>query len=311
MSDANRTQMMGPGANRTQMLNTDPNRTMMAGAPSLDPNKTVMGFAPTINATVTIKPVQCPVCKTFNPVGVMFCVDCGLIFDRALPADAFGAPAVQVPMLVEQSGREHPLRPGATTIGREGDISLMDSRISRRHAQITNTNGTLTLEDLGSSNGTSVNGQKLAVGEKVTLAGGEKISFAGLEVAVQLPGAGGGNTTQAFANNKTAAISAAPQKVTSAGVLTWDGKEFPLKLGVNTFGRKADNDVAIVDPYISGRHGVIELAEEGIYVTDTGSTNGTSLNDIRIAVNMRTLMTEDDEINIGAIKLRVKRAVVA
>ena len=241
----------------------------------------------------------------------MFCVDCGLIFDRALPADAFGAPAVQVPMLVEQSGREHPLRPGATTIGREGDISLMDSRISRRHAQITNTNGTLTLEDLGSSNGTSVNGQKLAVGEKVTLAGGEKISFAGLEVAVQLPGAGGGNTTQAFANNKTAAISAAPQKVTSAGVLTWDGKEFPLKLGVNTFGRKADNDVAIVDPYISGRHGVIELAEEGIYVTDTGSTNGTSLNDIRIAVNMRTLMTEDDEINIGAIKLRVKRAVVA
>lgn len=310
MSDANRTQMMG-GANRTQMLNTDPNRTMMAGAPSVDPNKTMMGVAPTINATVTIKPVQCPVCKTFNPVGVMFCVDCGLIFDRALPADAFGAPAVQVPMLVEQSGREHPLRPGATVIGREGDISLMDSRISRRHAQITNNDGALTLEDLGSSNGTSVNGRSITAGEKVSLSGGEKISFAGLEVAVSLPGAKGGNTTQTFANNKTAAIAAAPQKITSAGVLVWDGKEFPLKLGVNTFGRKADNDVAITDPYISGRHGVIELTEEGIFVTDTGSTNGTSLNDIRIAVNMRTQMTEDDEINIGAIKLRVKRAVVA
>lgn len=308
MSDANRTQMMG-GANRTQMLNTDPNRTMMAGAPTMDPNKTMMGIAPTINATVTIKPVQCPVCKTFNPVGVMFCVDCGLIFDRALPADAFGAPAVQVPVLVEQSGREHPLRPGATVIGREGDISLMDSRISRRHAQITNNDGTLILEDLGSSNGTSVAGRTLAAGEKITLKGGEKISFAGLELAVQLPGAGGGNTTQAFANNKTAAISAAPQKETSPAILTWDGKNFPLKLGVNTFGRKTDNDVAIVDPYISGRHGVIEIAEDGIYVTDTGSTNGTSLNDSRLAANMRTVMNEDDVIRIGAIELRIKRVV--
>jgi pSer/pThr/pTyr-binding forkhead associated (FHA) protein len=300
--------MMG-GANRTQMLNTDPNRTMMAGAPTMDPNKTMMGMAPTINATVTIKPVQCPVCKTFNPVGVMFCVDCGLIFDRALPADAFGAPAVQVPVLVEQSGREHPLRPGPTVIGREGDISLMDSRISRRHAQITNTNGTLTIEDLGSSNGTSVAGRTLSAGEKLTLSGGEKISFAGLELAVQLPGAGGGNTTQAFANNKTAAISAAPQKETSPAILTWDGKNFPLKLGVNTFGRKTDNDVAIVDPYISGRHGVIEIAEDGIYVTDTGSTNGTSLNDSRLAANMRTVMNEDDVIRIGAIELRIKRVV--
>lgn len=312
MSDANRTQMMGSGANRTQMLNTDPNRTMMAGAPSnADPNKTMMGFAPTINATVTIKPVQCPVCKTFNPVGVMFCVDCGLIFDRALPGDAFGAPAVQVPMLVEQSGREHPLRPGATVIGREGDISLMDSRISRRHAQITNTDGILTLEDLGSSNGTSVNGRSLAAGEKASLTGGEKISFAGLEVAVQLPGAAGGNVTQTFSGNKTAAITSAPQKITAPAILTWDGKDFPLKQGVNSFGRKTDNDVAIVDPYISGKHGTIEIAEDGIYVTDTGSTNGTNINDSRLGPNMRTLMTEDDVIRIGAIELRVKRAVVA
>ena len=310
MSDANRTQMMG-GGNRTQMLNTDPNRTMMAGAPSMDPNKTMMGVAPTINATVTIKPVQCPVCKTFNPVGVMFCVDCGLIFDRALPADAFGAPAVQLPMLVEQSGREHPLRPGATVIGREGDIALMDSRISRRHAQITSTDGALTVEDLGSSNGTSVNGRKLSVGEKAPLAGGEKISFAGLEVAVSLPGAASGNATQAFAGNKTAAITSAPSKVTAPAILTWNGQEFPLKLGVNTFGRKADNDVAITDPYISGRHGVIEIAEDGIYITDTGSTNGTNLNDSRLAVNMRTVMTEEDTINIGAIKLNSKRAVTA
>src|SRR5437868_6193470 len=105
-------------SNKTQALQSDPNRTMMGAAPSLDPNKTMMGAAPTLNATQIIKPVQCPICKAFNPAGVMFCVECGLIFDRALPDDAFGAPAIQLPQLVEQSGREHPIRPGLTAIGR-------------------------------------------------------------------------------------------------------------------------------------------------------------------------------------------------
>ena len=96
----------------------------MGAPPSADPNKTMMGVAPTLNATQIIKPIQCPVCKTFNPAGVMFCVDCGLIFDRALDGDAFGAPAIQLPLLVESSGREHPVRPGVNTIGREGDVLL-------------------------------------------------------------------------------------------------------------------------------------------------------------------------------------------
>ena len=95
----------------------------MAPAPSVDPNRTVMGTAPSLNATQTIKPVQCPICKTFNPAGMMFCIECGLIFDRALPDDAFGAPVVRLPVLVEaSSGREHPVRRGVNIVGREGDV---------------------------------------------------------------------------------------------------------------------------------------------------------------------------------------------
>src|ERR1700678_3586694 len=112
--------------NKTTMLTSDPHRTVAGTAPGFDPNKTMLGTAPSLNATTTIKPVQCPVCKTFNPAGVMFCIDCGLIFDRALPGDAFGAPAIQLPMLMESSGREHPIRPGTTVVGREGDILLAD-----------------------------------------------------------------------------------------------------------------------------------------------------------------------------------------
>ena len=292
-------------ANKTQMLSSDPNRTML-GSPTMDPNKTIMGTAPTLNATITIKPTQCPVCKTFNPAGVMFCIDCGLIFDRALPGDAFGAPAIQLPMLVESSGREHPLRPGETTIGREGDIQLADGRASRRHAQINSDNGVLTVEDLGSTNGTKVNGTALTAGEKKTLAGGDTVSFGGIELKLALPGAKGGNTTQVFSSNKTAAISAPPQKEVAPAMLVGEGREIPLKVGMNVFGRKSENDVQINDPYVSGKHGVIEVTDQGIFLTDTGSTNGTMLNDAKLSPNMRTTMTPEDVIRLGSMEFMVK-----
>lgn len=292
--------------NKTQMLGTDPNRTMLGAGPVLDPNRTMMGTAPSLNATQTIKPTQCPICKTFNPAGVMFCVECGLIFDRALPADAFGAPAIQLPMLVEQSGREHPLRPGANVIGREGDIQITDGRASRRHAQITNDNGALNLEDLGSTNGTKVDGQALAKGERRTLKGGETVSFGGVEMKVSLPGQAGGNTTQVFGSNKTAAMASAPVKEVPPAVLVGEGKEFPLRKGVNSFGRKSENDIAIAEPFVSGRHGTIEVTDQGIFITDIGSTNGTLLNDAKLAPNIRTSLTPEDVIKLGSLEFMVK-----
>lgn len=293
-------------ANKTQMLTSDPNRTQMGAPPSLDPNRTIMGNAPSINATQTIKPTQCPVCRTFNPSGVMFCIDCGLIFDRALPSDAFGAPAIQLPQLVESSGREHALRPGLNVIGREGDVLIADGRASRRHAQITSENGTLTLEDLGSTNGTKVDGTRLAPGERRTLVGGEKVSFGGIEMQISLPGQASGNATQVFASNKTAAIASAPKKEVAPATLVGEGKEFPLRAGANGFGRKAENDIQISDPYVSGRHGTIEITEQGVFLTDIGSTNGTMLNDAKLVPNMRTALTPDDVIRLGAMEFRVR-----
>ena len=291
-------------ANRTQML--DPNRTQLGNAPTLDPNRTVMGNAPSLNATQTIKPVQCPVCKSFNPTGVMFCVDCGLIFERALPDDAFGAPAIQVPQLVDESGREQPLRPGETIIGREGDIMVTDGRASRRHAKITSANDVLHLEDLGSTNGTKLNGDKLVAGEKRAIKGGDKISFGGLEMQVSMPGETRGNTTQAFASNKTSAISAPPAVEKPPAALVGADQEFPLKPGPNIFGRRAGNDIIVPDPYVSGKHGQIEITDEGIFLTDLGSSNGTFLNEAKLAHNMRTKITPDDTIRLGSLEFKVQ-----
>ena len=281
-------------------LVTDPNRTQ---ALTVDPNRTMMGTAPTIDATVTIKPVQCPVCKQFNPPGVMFCVDCGLIFDRALPDDAFGAPAIQLPMLVESSGREHPIRAGSSVVGREADIAIPDSRVSRRHAQITSEDGVFYVEDLGSTNGTTLNGT--AVSGRVTFGTGDAVAFGGVEVKLRLPGQQSGGVTQSFPSNRTAAMPAVPKLEAAPATLVGDGVEYPLKAGQNTFGRKSDSDVQITDPYVSGRHGIIEIAADGFFLTDVGSTNGTLLNDAKMAANMRTRITSEDVIRLGGLELRV------
>jgi pSer/pThr/pTyr-binding forkhead associated (FHA) protein len=278
----------------------------MGAPPSLDPNRTIIGTMPSLNATQTIKPVQCPVCKTFNPPGVIYCVDCGLIFEMSLPDDAFGAPAVQLPVLVDETGREHPLRPGATVVGREGDISVADAKVSRRHAQIENTEGRLSVEDLGSTNGTKVNGDKLIPGEKKVLNGGEKISFGGIEMQLALPGAKGGNTTQVFATNKTSAMAAPPAVEAPPAVLVGPDGEQPLKPGPNIFGRRDSNDFVVPDPYVSGKHGQVEVTDEGVYLTDLGSSNGTYVNEAKLAPNMRTLITGEDVIRLGSMEFRLK-----
>lgn len=284
----------------------DPHRTQLGSAPSADPNRTVMGTAPTVNATVTIKPVQCPICKTFNPAGMMFCTECGLIFDRALPDDAFGAPAVQLPMLVEQSGREHPIRPGENIVGREGDVQIQDGRVSRKHASISSKDDALEIEDLGSTNGMLLNGEKVEPGQKKLLSAGDTLSFGGVELRLSLPGAPKGGATQTVPSHKTAAISAPPSLEPAAAYLVGEESEYPLRAGVNSFGRKTGNDVQIVDPYVSGAHGEIEVAEDGVYLTDIGSTNGTMLNDAKLAPNMRTRITQDDVIRLGSLEFRVK-----
>src|SRR4051812_48360151 len=58
-------------------------------------------------------------------------------------------------------GREQTLSAGST-IGREGcDVNLMDPEVSRRHATIVDSGGSLAIEDLGSTNGTFVNGSRI------------------------------------------------------------------------------------------------------------------------------------------------------
>lgn len=283
----------------------DPNKTQIGVAPTLDPNRTVLGQVPTIEATVTIKPVQCPVCKTFNPAAVMFCVECGLIFDRALPADAFGAPAIQLPCLVDSSGREYPIRPGKQVVGRQGDLLLEDSRVSRRHAEITSENGAVSVCDLGSTNGVKVNGESLSENETRMLAPGDSISFGGVDMVFALPGEGA--KTLMSIGGKTQGISAPPTARTAIAKLVGEFGTFDLEPGLSTIGRKDGNTIVIAEPYISGKHGEIEVTDSTIFFVDVGSSNGSFVNEAKLAPDQRTEIHEGDVIKLGNLEFRVER----
>ena len=81
------------------------------------------------------------------------------------------------------------------TIGRdpENDLVLDDRRVSRRHAEIRLRLGRYTLYDLQSTNGTFVNGRRVA---EVVLSDGDRIAIGGSELIVQQEaGVGGGGAT--------------------------------------------------------------------------------------------------------------------
>ncbi|HEX9741650.1 MAG TPA: FHA domain-containing protein [Nitrospiraceae bacterium] len=73
-------------------------------------------------------------------------------------------------------------------------------------------------------------------------------------------------------------------------------KDIPLNKPLLTIGRKMDNDVVIDNLAVSGHHARV-VEENGTYfIEDTGSTNGTFLNDAKIA---KQRMQPGDQIRVG------------
>ncbi len=77
------------------------------------------------------------------------------------------------------------------SIGRtqENDIAFGDSFLSKKHARFSVREDQVFLEDLGSSNGTFVNGNRLKVGVEALLADGDKIRMGNVEfLFIKAPG---------------------------------------------------------------------------------------------------------------------------
>jgi DNA-binding response OmpR family regulator len=67
------------------------------------------------------------------------------------------------PFLTDPTGREHALTDDVITIGRavENDVVVTSRRVSREHARLRREGWRVILEDLGSTNGTFLNGERV------------------------------------------------------------------------------------------------------------------------------------------------------
>jgi hypothetical protein len=71
-----------------------------------------------------------------------------------------GRPHARAGLLIDGTNRHHELRIGSNVVGRgtDSDLQLLDQGVSRRHLDIQYDGTFATVHDLGSTNGTSVNG---------------------------------------------------------------------------------------------------------------------------------------------------------
>jgi hypothetical protein len=83
-------------------------------------------------------------------------------------------PGITHVLVVDGPGTRHELTTGRNVIGRgtEADIRLPDTGVSRKHVDVVLDGGTATVEDLGSTNGTLVNGRRVS---RLALADGDVI----------------------------------------------------------------------------------------------------------------------------------------
>jgi predicted component of type VI protein secretion system len=105
-------------------------------------------------------------------------------------------------------GASYALEGDQIDIGRDStnEIVINDAEISRRHARLTFQGGKYVLEDLGSTNGTFVNGQRLA-GPRV-LKSGEVVSF-GEQIVVIFEALTAADAGATVASSRASAIPAA------------------------------------------------------------------------------------------------------
>ncbi len=225
-------------------------------------------------------------------------------------------------------------------IGRKsGGLLLDDPLISSRHCQVEARGKEWVLTDLGSTNGTMVDGRLvrevvLRPGSEIQLGGTRLVLFVGTpddppapaedrpvgehspnqadiawlldEELVVLAGSGERTRTPADVVGQELRLPPGLNALVEVVAGQDTGKVFRFTRGNINVGRKS-GEVPLSDGEVSRRHSVIEVfGRDMIFLRDLGSTNGTYHNGRRIVVaRLRT----GDTVGIGktVLKLNVTR----
>ena len=176
--------------------------------------------------------------------------------------------------------RRVPVGPGGLLVGRGShcDLVLDVDGISREHARIELNAAGFVLTDLGSTNGTWLDGERVGSEPVALRAGGEVVI--GDERLLWVPG----DLTQ---------VAPPPPGTTTDRIVGFDG-------GRLTIGRDASNDLALEDPNVSRWHAEVIVRDERVELRDLASRNGTWVDgQVATRIELRT----GSEIRIGSYRL--------
>ena len=240
-----------------------------------------------------------------------------------------------------RQGLNVPLPPrDPLTIGRKhGELLLDDPLVSSRHCQVQARGAEWCLTDLGSTNGTMVDGRLvrevvLRPGSEIQLGGTRLVLFVGAPddsvVSEDKPPIGESSATHAdlawLLDEELVELAGSPERTrTPADVIGQElrlppglnalvevvagqdtGKVFRFTRGNVNVGRR-NGEVPLSDGEVSRRHSVLEVfGRDMIFLRDLGSTNGTYHNGRRIVV---ARLRSGDTVGIGktVLKLHVTR----
>jgi pSer/pThr/pTyr-binding forkhead associated (FHA) protein len=182
------------------------------------------------------------------------------------------------------------------------DLSFDDREaniISRRHARIIGHEGFHLIEDMGSTNGTLVNGEKLRIGQKALLQPGDRVTLGNHEFLyrpIVKMGTSPGYETRAYLQ---AMFTGHRFPLPSRGEVIV-GRTDPVVGFVPDIDLGDEGDAAQV---VARRHVKISANNGRHYVEDMGSANGTKLNGTPIETGERGLLEPGDHIWLGGCVL--------
>ncbi|MHC4873801.1 MAG: FHA domain-containing protein [Planctomycetota bacterium] len=87
---------------------------------------------------------------------------------------------------------------------------------------------------------------------------------------------------------------------------SYDGQDFEYLIneGVTVVGRSPKCDIVMTEPSVSGRHMQFELSGGKLVCVDLGSSNGTAVNKVKIAIP--TEVTPEDSLRLGRVPCQLK-----
>jgi pSer/pThr/pTyr-binding forkhead associated (FHA) protein/tetratricopeptide (TPR) repeat protein len=202
-------------------------------------------------------------------------------------------------VVIKQAGhadRVVRLSEGATRMGRaeDNEIVLSDVGVSRRHAQVYVSRGEVTVEDLGSGNGTYYNGYRI---QSQPVQDGDEIVIDPFTLMFRIRG----QERASRAEDRGQGAPARLQMVNGTGA---GGAGYPITSRGLSIGRSEDSDVVIADPAASRHHCQINLQSGEHVLRDMGSANGVFVNAVRVR---ECTLADGDLVRIGNTEMRFVR----